>query len=94
MLYAKQKKILKKYQLNWNSMEIETIIQQRLKLQSTIAMLSNDFGVKPDLKYICSKLFYDGKYSGWEQTKKNQFIVALGGKANFNKTRNFLEYNI
>lgn len=73
-------------------MNIEYIIKQRLKLQSTVNALA-EYGFEPDLQYFCSKEFYE-IYSKWDQTKQNKFIVLLGGKVNFSKTKNLIEYNL
>lgn len=73
-------------------MNITDIINQRLKLQSTVKALA-EYGFEPNLEYFCSKDFYE-IYSKWDQTKQNKFVVLLGGKVNFIKTKNLIEYNL
>lgn len=68
---------------------IELIIKQRLGLQSTIKALEG-MKIQPNFNKIISPEF-SKEYKSWDESKKNKFIITIGGKTNFNITRNFLE---
>ena len=70
-------------------MNIESIIRQRLSLQSTKNLLDSQFSIPATLEYILSANF-TSKFQSWDSVTQNRFIVALGGKANFNKTKRLL----
>ena len=71
-------------------MNIEYIIEQRMKLQSTVRTLES-FGIKIfNLKFFNSKEFKKN-YNSWGDSTKKSFLIALGGKANMEKTRQFIE---
>lgn len=70
-------------------MSINNIINQRIKLQSTQdEVLKCDKSLDHPVKIInCIKT---KKYSNWPENLQNKFIIAIGGRANFNKTKNYL----
>lgn len=69
---------------------ISKIINARLKLQSTIRSLEQDFGVRADFKYLTSDSFLS-VYKTWDQSKQNKFLVVLGGRVNFKQTKSIIE---
>ncbi len=74
-------------------MSIETVIKQRLKLQSTANSLFNDFGVEADFNHISSRLFYSN-FCNWDIKKQSRFINLLGGAVNYAETLNYLKNKI
>lgn len=66
---------------------VEVVINQRLKLQSTETQLREVFNIKD-----VSNLYTEAKknFINWDENKQKKFIILLGGKLNFNKTKEFL----
>lgn len=70
--------------------DIEDVIKSNLSLQSISRTLESDFGFK-NLEFnnvIDKGVRY---YQTWPQDKKDRFIKTIGGKANFKKTKAYLE---
>jgi len=74
-------------------MNIVNIIEQRIKLQST-ARAIEAFGVKfVNVKFFNSNDFKK-LYNSWDDSKKKNFLITLGGKTNLNQTKTFIENKI
>lgn len=70
---------------------VEGVILQRAGLQSIRRELETQFGVSNcSLNYMKSKDFRM-KFLNWNESKRNSFYVTIGGRANFNSTKKFLE---
>jgi hypothetical protein len=71
--------------------DVENVIEERLKYQSTQRKLEQDFGVRIDsVKGIKGKTFLR-KFDRWEPKKQNQFFVLVGGRANFKNTKIYIK---
>jgi hypothetical protein len=69
---------------------IEDVIKSNIEMQTISRVLQTEFGFK-NLNFnilINNSLKY---YSSWTQEKKDKFIKTIGGKANFKKTKAYLE---
>lgn len=72
----------------------EAIISANLDLQSIQRDLKNEFGFNSfKLEDIFSPRILN-KYVNWDDQKKKDFIVKIGGRANFKSTKNFIESKI
>lgn len=69
--------------------DIASVIEQRLGLQSTQKQLEEEFDIYlpglHSLKGITAAL------DEMEPSQRNKFILLVGGKTNFEKTKKFLE---
>jgi len=81
-----------KNKLNFNKLyTAENIISANLDMQSNRRMLKDKFGLlNPEYSNLISLKFLKN-YSSWDEDKKNNFFVILGGKGYFNKIKNFFE---
>ena len=71
--------------------EVEIVIMRRANLQSIEHDLERKFGVRSlSLVYLKSNKF-KGEFPKWDKSKQNSFYVTLGGRANFNNTKRYLE---
>jgi hypothetical protein len=70
----------------------EEIIKANLELQTTQNILRKDFGFNA-INYS-NIITCINKYKNWNEEKQNKFVVTLGGKANFRKTKAFIESRI
>lgn len=70
-------------------MDIKTIINQRARLQSTQTKLFNDFGLDTCYGVRFNKLLKQ-RFDALDDDRKKQFIITLGGRANFKKTEELL----
>lgn len=70
--------------------DIEDVIKSNLSLQSISRTLESDFGFKNlEFNNVINKSLKC--YQTWSQDKKDKFIKTIGGKANFKKTKTYLE---
>ena len=70
---------------------IQDIIQANLALQTVQRTLKQSFGLNSfDVGTVFNPK-YIHTYKSWPEDKKNLFISTIGGKANFSKTKNFIE---
>jgi hypothetical protein len=73
---------------------VEHVITQRLNLETNRRILSNEFGIDfTNLTKFNSKQFLN-LYSTWEPSKRNKFIVIIGGRTNFSKTLNYFDTKV
>jgi len=70
-----------------NKNTIASVIEQRLKLQSTQKALEEFDVYLPDAHSI--KLVLK-EFRQWDEKKQNKFIKIIGGAAHFNKTKEFI----
>lgn len=70
--------------------DIEDVIKSNLSLQSISRTLQSDFGFKNlEFNNVIGRSLKC--YQAWPQDKKDRFIKTIGGKANFKKTKAYLE---
>lgn len=70
---------------------LEQAIELNLSLQTTSKKLSNLYKIyKPSLNLFKSKKFLN-YFSTWDEQKKKDFIVTIGGIKNFKRTKDLLE---
>lgn len=73
---------------------IEDIIQANLSLQTIQRTLKSNFGLNQfDVRTVFNPK-YINVYKSWDENKQKLFISTIGGKANFYKTKNFIEQKI
>lgn len=82
-----------KFQKRIFNYNIEDVIKSNLSLQTISRVLQSEFGFRnlDFVKFIDNSLKH---YSSWSQEKKDKFIKTIGGKANFKKTKAYLESKI
>lgn len=71
--------------------KIEDVIKANLDTQTVQRALKNKFGL---LKSSFDTVFsnkYISYYNTWPEDKRKEFIITIGGKANFRKTKSFIE---
>lgn len=79
---------IRKTKYNYN---IEDIIKMNLNTQSAQRVLKEKFGL---FNYNFDTIFnskYINNYLNWNESKRSEFIVTIGGKINFKKTKNLIE---
>jgi hypothetical protein len=70
---------------------LEQTIESNLSLQSTSKKLLQEFKIyKPSLALFKSKRFLD-YFNTWEDERKKNFILTIGGIKNYKKTKVFLD---
>ena len=70
---------------------LEQTIESNLSLQSTSKKLLQEFKIyKPSLALFKSKRFLD-YFNTWEDERKKDFILTIGGMKNYKKTKVFLD---
>lgn len=72
----------------------EAIISANLDLQTTQRELRFNFGFNSLKVEDISSPKVINKYMSWTEEKRNNFIVKIGGKANFKRTKGFIESKI
>jgi hypothetical protein len=72
----------------------EAIISANLDLQTTQRELRFKFGFNSLKVEDISSPKVINKYMSWTEEKRNDFIVKIGGKANFKRTKGFVESKI
>jgi len=67
------------------------VIGERLKYQSTQKKLEENFGVS--INSICKikENAFLKNFKSWTDKKQNQFFVLVGGRANFDQTKNYIK---
>jgi hypothetical protein len=73
---------------------IKDVIQANLSLQTVQRNLKQNFGLNNyDIKTVLNEK-YINIYKSWDEEKRKLFISTIGGKANFSKTKCFIEDKI
>ena len=73
---------------------IKDVIQANLSLQTVQRNLKQNFGLNNyDIKIVLNEK-YINIYKSWDEEKRKLFISTIGGKANFYKTKCFIEDKI
>jgi len=73
------------------NLNIEETIKMNLSTQTAQAILKNKFGL---FNYNFETIFnsnYISNYLKWNEDKKKEFIITIGGKVNFKKTKSLIE---
>lgn len=79
---------MKKIKFNYSP---EAIIGANLEMQTIQRDLKFNFGFNSlKVEEINSPKVLN-KYLNWDDQKKKDFIIKIGGKANFKKTKSFIE---
>ena len=71
--------------------DLENVIEERLKYQSTQRKLEQNFGVSIDSVGGIKEGVFLKKFTNWDDKKKNQFFVLIGGRANFDNTKDYIK---
>lgn len=70
---------------------LEDTIKMNLTTQTAQKILKEKFGLfNSDFETIFNSK-YIKNYLKWSEEKRKQFIITLGGKVNFKKTKSFIE---
>lgn len=73
---------------------IESIIEANLQLQTVQRSLSQQYKIfNPQVNTITCERFIN-LYSSWDEKKKSEFIITIGGKVNFKKVKYFFDQKI
>ena len=73
-------------------LDLETIIAQRLNLETNRRILWDEFGVSfANLEKVKNPFFLKENYKNWTQDKKDRFAITIGGKVNFKTTQEYLQ---
>jgi hypothetical protein len=70
---------------------IEEVIKANLDVQSVQRKLRNEFGLIKSSFDVLTNSKYISNYLNWPEEKKKEFIITIGGKVNFKKTKSFIE---
>lgn len=70
---------------------LEDTIKMNLTTQSAQRVLKERFGLFNSNFDIIFNSKYIENYLKWDEEKRKQFIIILGGKVNFKKTKFFIE---
>lgn len=73
---------------------IEDVIKANLEVQSVQRTLKEKFGLLKSSFDVLTNTRYISNYLMWPDEKKKEFIVTIGGKVNFKKTKSFIEEKI
>lgn len=73
---------------------IEDVIKANLEIQSVQRTLKEKFGLLKSSFDVLTNDRYISNYLRWPDEKKKEFIVTIGGKVNFKKTKSFIEEKI
>jgi hypothetical protein len=77
--------------LKYIKYNIESVIKANLETQSVQRALKDNFGLLKTSYEILTDKRYISNYLIWPEDKKKQFILTIGGKVNFKRTKNFIE---
>jgi hypothetical protein len=70
---------------------LEQTIESNLSLQTTSKKLCEQFKIyKPSLALFKSKRFLN-YFTTWDEQRKKDFILTIGGIKNYKKTKSFLD---
>ena len=84
-------KTKQKFNSNFNTYNLDAIIDQRLKLNTNRRILEYEFNlIDPSLKTIKNTNYLHKNFLNWDQEKRNRFILTLGGRVNFKQTETFI----
>ncbi len=71
--------------------DLTTIINQRLKHQSTRTHIDEEFGLYlPSADYLKKNQVFLKTFHAWPENKQKRFISLLGGRVNFELTESYL----
>lgn len=71
--------------------KLEDTIKMNLTTQSAQKLLKEKFGLfNSNFETIFNSKYIEN-YLKWDEDKKKQFIITIGGKINFKKTKNLIE---
>lgn len=70
---------------------IEDVIKANLDVQSVQRTLRDKFGLIKSSFDVLTNTKYISNYLNWPEDKKKEFIITIGGKVNFKKTKSFIE---
>lgn len=73
------------------NIDIEGIVKDRLRLQTVQRNFFNNLGI---LFPTLEKFKQDGflrQYNNWELEQKNKFLIELGGQANLQQTKRWID---
>jgi hypothetical protein len=73
---------------------IEDVIKANLETQSVQKTLKEKFGLLKSSFDVLTNSRYISNYLVWPEDKKKEFILTIGGKVNFKKTKSFIEEKI
>jgi hypothetical protein len=73
---------------------IEDVIKANLETQSVQRALKEKFGLLKSSFDVLINTKYISNYIKWPEDKQKDFIVTIGGKVNFKKTKSFIEEKI
>ena len=73
---------------------IEDVIKANLETQSVQRALKEKFGLLKSSFDVLTNTRYISNYLRWPEDKRKDFIVTIGGKVNFKKTKSFIEEKI
>ena len=73
---------------------IEDVIRANLDTQSVQKTLREKFGLLKSSFDVLTNSRYISNYLVWPEDKKKEFILTIGGKVNFKKTKSFIEEKI
>ena len=70
---------------------VEDVIKANLETQSVQRALKEKFGLLKSSFDVLTNTRYMSNYSTWPEEKRKEFIITIGGKVNFKKTKSFIE---
>jgi hypothetical protein len=73
---------------------VEDVIKANLETQSVQRALKEKFGLLKSSFDVLTNTRYISNYLIWSKDKQKDFIVTIGGKVNFKKTKSFIEEKI
>jgi hypothetical protein len=73
---------------------VEDVIKANLETQSVQRALKEKFGLLKSSFEVLTNTRYISNYLIWPKEKQKDFIVTIGGKVNFKKTKSFIEEKI
>ncbi len=74
-----------------NNIDIENIVKNRLRLQTVQRNFFNNLGILfPTLEKFKQDKFLH-QYNQWELEQKNKFLIELGGQANLQQTKRWID---
>ena len=73
------------------SVDLKSVIRQRLDLPTVKNKLYYDFGlINTDYTYLTNPVFLKHALNKWDENRKNEFLILLGGPVNKHLTFNFV----
>lgn len=72
--------------------DIANVIKERLNLPTIQRKLYNDFGlINTCYSYLTNPIFLSNIMTKWDENRKNEFLILLGGPVNKNLTVSFVD---